>query len=115
MNRFKKSLIIYCTSVVAVMAILILGVWLFADKLLKNDIEQSGVCIVESPEDYANKDFSDKIVDGVLKLKDCGAAPDSNYDYGDLIRSAIKTCIQNNAILELEKHYRSSRLQIKGI
>ena len=103
MKKFKKSLVIYCASVVAVMAILILGVWLFADKLLKNDIEQSGVCIVQSPEDYANKDFSDKIVNGVLKLEDCGAAPDSNYDYGDLIRSAIKTCIQNDAILELEK------------
>lgn len=104
MKKLKRSLLIYCAGIILVMGISILCIWAFADKFLENKVEQNGVCIVKASEDYANKDFSDKIEDGVLKLQDCGAEPDSNYDYGDLIRSAISTCIKNNAVLELENN-----------
>lgn len=53
---------------------------------------------------YANKDFSDKIKDGVLSVADCGAEANSLYDYGDLIRSAFRTVIDNpGTVLEFEE------------
>ncbi len=51
--------------------------------------------IQETDTDYENKDFSDKIQDGVLTLAACGAEANALYDYGPLIRSAIRTAIEN--------------------
>lgn len=51
--------------------------------------------IKQTETDYSNKDFSDKIKDGVLSVDACGAEPDSLYDWGPLIRSVLKTAIDN--------------------
>lgn len=59
--------------------------------------------IQKTETDYENKDFSDKIKDGVLTLEACGAQVDALYDYGPLIRSAIRTAIQNSGtVLEFQ-------------
>lgn len=59
--------------------------------------------IKETETDYENQDFSDKIKDGVLTLEACGAEKDSLYNYGPLIRSAIRTAIQNaGTVLEFQ-------------
>ena len=60
--------------------------------------------IKETEMSYVNKDFSDKIKDGVLNIADCGAVANSLLDYGDLIRSAIRTVIENpGTVLEFEE------------
>ncbi len=60
--------------------------------------------IKETEMSYINKDFSDKIKDGVLNIADCGAEANSLFDYGDLIRSAFRTVINNpGTVLEFEE------------
>lgn len=51
--------------------------------------------IKQTETDYSNKDFSDKIKDGVLSVDACGAEADSLYDWGPLIRSVLKTAVDN--------------------
>lgn len=66
------------------------------DQITLSDIQKTET-------DYENKDFSDKIKDGVLTLEACGAQIDTLYDYGPLIRSAIRTAIQNSGtVLEFQ-------------
>ena len=60
--------------------------------------------IGETETDYENVDFSDKIENGVLTLAACGAEANALYDYGPLIRSAIRTAIQNpGTVLEFQE------------
>ena len=42
-----------------------------------------------------NQDFTAKINNGILKLSDCGAVPDSGYEHGPVIRSAVITAFNN--------------------
>lgn len=84
-------------------------------KLFKNDtppVEESTqkdgkitLADIKKPEtDYENKDFSDKIKDGVLKVADCGAEADALYDWGPLLRSVFKTAAENSGtVVELDK------------
>lgn len=60
--------------------------------------------IQETATDYENVDFSDKIKDGVLTLAACGAEANALYDYGPLIRSAIRTAVENpGTVLEFQE------------
>ncbi|MBQ3133741.1 MAG: right-handed parallel beta-helix repeat-containing protein [Clostridia bacterium] len=60
--------------------------------------------IKDAEVDYENQDFSDKIKDGVLTLEACGAEVNSLVDYGPLVRSAIRTAIENpGTVLEFQQ------------
>lgn len=60
--------------------------------------------IQKTETNYADQDFSDKIKNGVLNVADCGAQANSLYDYGALIRSALRTVINNpGTVLEFEE------------
>lgn len=60
--------------------------------------------IKKTETDYENKDFSDKIQNGVLKVSDCGAVADELYDWGPLFRSAFRTAAENpGTTVELDK------------
>lgn len=58
---------------------------------------------VMEDEKYYNKDFSSLVKDGELHIEDCGAVPNSAYDYGDLLRSAIHTCLETDATLVMQE------------
>ncbi len=60
--------------------------------------------IAETETDYENQNFADKIKDGVLTLEACGAEANALYNYGPMIRSAIRTVIENpGTVLEFQE------------
>lgn len=70
---------------------------------IKDDGVVSLEDIQETETDYENVNFADKIQDGVLTLSACGATADSLVDYGPLIRSAIRTAVENpGTVLEFQ-------------
>ena len=58
---------------------------------------------VQEDESYYNQDFSSLVTDGELHIEDCGAVANKAYDYGDLLRSAIHTCINTGAKLVMQE------------
>ena len=107
----EKVLLICLSSVLAlsVAATTFIGIKLFSDDSGVVSSEKTPTTVtVESiakpDKDYSTVDFKDKISNGVLKIKDCGAKVDELIDNGPLIQAALRTVAQNpGTVLEFEK------------
>lgn len=106
MGKISKSKLIYIAILIASCVFVITTVWIFGDRIFfkeQHQDEKGTVTVYKTEENYYNKNFASLVKNGELHIKDCGAVADSTYDYGDLLRSAIHTCLETGAKLVMEK------------
>ena len=106
MKGLKKGDIIYSSIVVCVCIVIIAAAWIFGDKIFFKESSsgnEEDITVYKTEDNYQNKNFASLVKDGALNIVDCGAVPNSTYDYGDLFRSAINTCLTTGAKLVLQE------------
>lgn len=106
MGKISKGKWVYISILILSCAIIITTVWTFGERLFfkeEHQEEEGTITVYKTEENYYNKNFKSLVKNGELHIADCGAVADSNYDYGDLFRSAINTCLDTGAKLVLEK------------
>ena len=106
MKKISKGKWIYISILLVSCAIVITTVWTFGERLFfkeKHQEEKGTVTVYKTEENYYNKNFASLVKNGELHIADCGAVANSNYDYGDLLRSAIHTCLDTGAKLVMEE------------
>ena len=99
----KDIVLVILMSVVILVstsASVFVGIKLWGDSGPELTIDTSNIGVTladikKTEEDFENKDFSSKIVDGVLKVSDCGAVVDELIDWGPLFRSVFATAANN--------------------
>lgn len=106
MGKISKGKWVYISILIISCAIIITTVWAFGERLFfkeEHQKEKGTVTVYKTEENYYNKNFKSLVKNGELHIADCGAVADSHFDYGDLLRSAINTCLETGAKLVLEK------------
>ena len=106
MKRIGKGIWIYSALLIVGCLFLIGAVCLKGENLFFQEEQGKGeetITVYKTEENYFNRNFAHLVKNKELHIKDCGAVADSTYDYGDLLRSAINTCINTGAKLVLEK------------
>lgn len=106
MKKISKGKWAYISLLIVSCVLVITTVWAFGERLFFKEEyqeEKGTVTVYKTEENYYNKNFASLVKNGELHIKDCGAVADSNYDYGDLLRSAVHTCLDTGAKLVLEK------------
>lgn len=108
MKGLKRGNIIYTSTVACVCIVIVAVMWIFGDKLFfEENKNRNGkneeITVYKTEDSYSNKNFASLVKDGALNIVDCGAVPNETYDYGDLFRSAINTCLTTGAKLVLQK------------
>ena len=87
----KQTVFLAAVAFLLIAAVVALLVWQSGGFRLLNADKKTGT----PPSMTENQDLSSKINNGILNLSDCGALPDSDYEHGPLIRSALATVIKN--------------------
>ena len=106
MGKISKGKWVYISILIVSCVLIITTVWTIGEGLFfkeEHKEEKGTVTVYKTEENYYNKNFASLVRDGELHITDCGAVADSTYDYGDLLRSAIHTCLNTGAKLVMEE------------